>query len=259
MIGSPRAALDGERYFRWRAHEISRLEGFSDAVFAFAITLLVVSLEVPKTFNELANTMRGFVAFAICFTLLATLWREHCIYFRRYGFQTGYVNFLNSVLLFVVLFYVYPLKFLFSFLVAEVGGYALSVRHSSEPALLRDQVPALMVMYGLGMAAVYLVFVLLYTYAYRKRAPLELSEVETFITKCGAFEHLALMIFGLASAGLAVLLPRRVAGFSGFVYWLIPVYFTIAGTIVGKRTRLMAAKAERELQDVVGIVPPSIT
>ena len=37
--------------FRWRGQEITRIEGLSDAVFAFAITLPVVSLEVPKTFK----------------------------------------------------------------------------------------------------------------------------------------------------------------------------------------------------------------
>jgi hypothetical protein len=42
--------------FRWRGGEISRIEGFSDAVFAFAVTLLVVSLEVPETFSELLTS-----------------------------------------------------------------------------------------------------------------------------------------------------------------------------------------------------------
>jgi uncharacterized membrane protein len=30
-----------------RPHEVTRLEGFSDAVFGFALTLLVVRLETP--------------------------------------------------------------------------------------------------------------------------------------------------------------------------------------------------------------------
>jgi uncharacterized membrane protein len=55
--------------FRWRGHEITRIEGLSDAVFAFAVTLLVVSLEVPKTFTELAETMHGFGAFLVSFLL----------------------------------------------------------------------------------------------------------------------------------------------------------------------------------------------
>lgn len=68
--------------FRWRSHKISRVEGLSDAVFGFAITLLVVSLEVPKTFNELLEAMQGFGAFAICFTLLFTVWYNQYKFFR---------------------------------------------------------------------------------------------------------------------------------------------------------------------------------
>src|SRR5215813_5661399 len=100
-----------EPHFRWRGGEITRVEGFSDAVFAFAITLLVVSLEVPRTFHELAQTLRGFVVFGVCFTLLIVVWHEHYVFFRRYGLQDSATIWLNAALLFVMLFYVYPLKF----------------------------------------------------------------------------------------------------------------------------------------------------
>ena len=104
------------RKFRWRSHEVSRIEALSDAVFAFAVTLLVVALEVPKTYDELMEVMRGFGAFAICFALLFVVWFNQYKFFRRYGLNDNLTIVINAVLLFVVLFYVYPLKFLFTFL-----------------------------------------------------------------------------------------------------------------------------------------------
>ena len=67
----------GEEGFSWRGEEVSRIESFSDAVFAFAVTLLIVSLEVSKTFDLLISTMRGFFAFATCFWLLLAVRFEH--------------------------------------------------------------------------------------------------------------------------------------------------------------------------------------
>ena len=76
--------------------------------FAFAVTLLVASLEVPKTFTELSLAMRGFGAFADHgFALLFFVWFNQYKYFRRYGLQDNIAVMLNAVLLFVVLFYVY--------------------------------------------------------------------------------------------------------------------------------------------------------
>src|SRR3712207_2456496 len=81
--------------FSWRGEDVSRLEGFSDAVFAFAVTLLVVSLEVPQTFDELLVAMRGFFAFAVCFALLFSVWRDHYKFFRRYGLRDAFTVYMN--------------------------------------------------------------------------------------------------------------------------------------------------------------------
>jgi hypothetical protein len=243
MSSTLKKSLLYEPDFRWRATEISRLEGFSDAVFAFAVTLLVVSLEVPKSFTELVAVMKGFVAFGICFAMLVLVWKEHTIYFRRYGLQTPLIVFLNAVLLFLVLLYVYPLKFLFGFVVGQFSHGALSsMPATSEPGITQQQIPSLMVMYGLGLSAVYLVFVLLYIDAYRRRRDLQLDELETFITRRSIYDHAAMMIFGLLSSMLAVTLPLSLVGLSGMVYWLIPVYFTIGGVTLGKRQKLLAEK-----------------
>src|SRR5256714_15573333 len=109
--------IGDNKQFRWRSHEVSRTEGLSDAVFGFAITLLVVSLEVPKTYTELMQTVRGFGAFAISFTLLFIVWYHQYKLFRRYGLQDNATLILNGVLLFGDLFYIYPLKFVFTLVV----------------------------------------------------------------------------------------------------------------------------------------------
>ena len=77
-----REIVDG---FRMRGQDVTRLESFSDAVFGFALTPLVVSLEVPKSFADLIAAMKGFPAFAVCFAVLAMVWNSHYKFSRRYG------------------------------------------------------------------------------------------------------------------------------------------------------------------------------
>ena len=229
-----------EKRFRWRAGEITRLEGFSDAVFAFALTLLVVSLEVPHTFDELLDTTRGFVAFGICFAILVQVWFYHYRYFRRYGLQDGITVVLNAALLFVVLFYVYPLKFLFTMLVGSItGGATVGGRTPLDAMIGPQDVPMLMTIYGIGFAAVFGILALLYFHAYRKRGELELDEHEMLLTEYSLVENIGVGCIGLVSALTAHLLPIARSGLAGFIYFLIPVYATVCGMYFGRREKEM--------------------
>jgi len=218
----------GESGFRWRGHEVTRLEGFTDAVFAFAVTLLVVSLEVPKTFPELLEAMHGFIVFGICFSLLAYVWFMHYRFFRRYGLENPWTVILNCALLFFVLFYVYPLKFLFT---AAFSEQQFSV---AEGRLLYG-------IFGAGYAAVFSVFALLYWHAWRVRKELELTPVETLRTRQSLIDQIALACFGLFSALLAQVMPPRGVELAGFVYFGVPLYFTWSGHYWGKRERVLGA------------------
>ena len=228
--------------FRWRSHEISRVEGLSDAVFAFAITLLVVSLEVPKTFNELASTMRGFGAFAISFLLLFTVWFNQYKFFRRYGLQDNTTVWLNAGLLFVVLFYVYPLKFLFSYLVNQfTGGHGeIRLPNGNVEAMIEgNQIGTLMLIFGIGYLAVFSVFVLLYWHAYRKREALELNVLERFDTRNSIQESALNCGVAVFSICIVLFAGPKYADLSGMAYILTGVAMGANGTIMGRRRRRM--------------------
>lgn len=229
--------------FRRRNHDISRIEAFSDVVFGFSLTLLVVSLEVPHTFGELMADMRGFVPFAVCFGLLAQVWWLHHNFFRRYGLDDATTATLNFILLFVVLFYTYPLKFVFVGLFNQMTGHAqvYDAAGKSIAWIEPEQAPMLMIIYGLGYAAVFIIFVLLYRNALRKREQLELTALELFDTRTSIVESSFQVGVGVLCAVAAAILPARMGGLAGFLFFLIPIGMPIIGRRRGAVRRKMEA------------------
>jgi uncharacterized membrane protein len=225
-----RAGIVPEKYFRWRAGEITRLEAFCDVVFGFALTLLVVSLEVPRNYGELMAVMRGFVPFAVCFTQLVMIWREHYRFSRRYGLEDEYTIALNMLLLFVVLFYVYPLKFVFTLLFEEIIGASGITNFAWHEASV------LMRIYAIGFMAVFAIFALMYERAYRLRGQLELNLLEAHETRAAVQRNIILAAIGLTSLLVAFKSPQ----WAGWIYCAIGPAFAIHGTIIGKRMRLLA-------------------
>ncbi|MDQ2665171.1 MAG: TMEM175 family protein [Gemmatimonadota bacterium] len=234
-----RSALERRDHgFSWRGKDISRIEGLSDAVFGFAITLLVVSLEAPKTFPDLLRLMHGFVSFAVCFVLLLLIWHAQYIYFRRYALDDRKSFMLNAALLFVVAFYVYPLKFLFTTFTNALTGYheTDAAGHVIQSMQVADWRP-LMEIYSAGFIALYVIFALLYRHAYGLRAELELSPMEIYETRGVVQENLLMVGIGILALVLAFAnLPQ----FSGISYALIGPLQTWLGAVHGKGRRRFA-------------------
>lgn len=227
--------------------ETSRVEALSDGVFAFAITLLVVSLEVPRTFDQLLVTMRGFLAFAVTFFMLFHVWHTQYRFFRRYGLDDNFTVWMTALLLFVVLFYVYPLKFVWTFLVnAMLGlGTTVEVAGQVEPVVRAQQVPTMLAVYGAGFAAVFAIFALLYLHAHRRRAALELNRVERFDTVTSFQENALMALIGVLSLSIALARHPRYTALAGMSYWLIAPVLFLHGHLRGRRRK----RLEQNLAD----------
>jgi uncharacterized membrane protein len=175
----------------------------SDAVFGFAITLLVVSIEVPKSFVQLREAMHGFAGFALCFGILLMIRHAQYIYFRRYALDDRASFILNAALLFVVAFYIYPLEFLFTTFVNLLTGFTPTENGVPLPAMTRPEWSQLMMIYSAGFVGIYLIFALLYLRAHRLRDELELNTMEACETRGVVQENIVMIGIGTLGLGLA--------------------------------------------------------
>ena len=221
--------------FRLRGLAFSRLDAFSDVVFGFAITLLVVSLEVPHTYAELHRLMLGFMPFGISFLFLMMVWYQHYKFFRRFALHDLSTVWINGALLFVLLFYVYPLKFLFTFVVAALMGQSGGSFANS------GELRGLMTLYGVGFAMVYALLAALYLNGYRQRDSLELTPLERALTRGYITRLLLVAAVGILSCLVAWLLPAGDAGYAGLTFWLIVVVQRVHARLT--RRKLAALRA----------------
>lgn len=137
----------------------ARLEAISDGIFAFAATLVVVSLDVPDSYAELRASFADVGSFAVSFVALVMLWVTHYNFFRRTTTIDGWIIAYNFGMLFVMLCYIFPLKFL-----AKLTFGGATIDNNLEMAELFQ-------LYGLGFTLVFLFVALLYRRAARQDTP----------------------------------------------------------------------------------------
>ncbi|WP_439633760.1 TMEM175 family protein [Glycocaulis sp.] len=231
----------GETQFRWRGENVSRLENLSDIIFALVLTLAALQ-SIPSSFDELVGLWRGAISIAVCFALVLLIWRTHHVFFRRYGLDDATVTALNALLLFLVLIYIYPLKFMTDFVVNYFTGGFGNVEEVTG-VLTLTQVPVLYAIYGGFFGAVYGVFALLYAHALRHADALELTTQERSWTRFEIEFSLGTTGLSLAVIALAFLLPDSIAAFAGILFSLMGLIAWLCSARAEARIRQLGAAA----------------
>lgn len=229
----------GEKHFRWRRTDVSRVEGLSDGVFALALTLLVVSLDVPQSFDALLDSFKQVPVFLLTYSMFGWIWYRHCQFHRRFGLEDRTTAVWNLVLLFVVLLYVYPLRYLAAALCEMFGIVRPKVPLAAEEVatgLRGADMQTLMILYGIGFVALMGVIAMLYRHAWKLRDGLGLDARERILTRAALRESTLTGCIGLLSIGIASLGAWNTWQFlSGITYSLIGPMHGWSGATHGTR------------------------
>ena len=137
------------------SHSKSRLEALSDGVFAFAATLMVVEVGSSSEFISFSDEVPNFISFGASFFIMMALWKLHYNFFRRTKHVDNWIITFNMILLFTVLFYIFPVKSLLDSMLQQKG-------------MTVDELSQLFQIYSIGFSTMFLSFVLMYFRAYKK-------------------------------------------------------------------------------------------
>jgi uncharacterized membrane protein len=222
--------LDG---FRLRGIEMTRLETFIDAAFAFAVTMVVIAADrVPDDIGTLLAAFRNVPAFVASVAVLGIFWRGHWKWSRRYGLEDGVSIVVSWALLVTVLIYIYPLKALFGSMFSLVShgqlGQALGLRTET-------QARSLFAIYALGFTAIATEIFLLHLRAWHLREPLRLNEREKILTRAELSGWTIPMSVGLVALIFALTLPFRRVDWSGWIYFSMAILVPLHRWIVRRR------------------------
>ena len=227
MVPADLEALPRLRGFRLRGMQMTRLETFIDAAFAFAISMLVIApQQIPDNIQALLGAFKNVPAFVASIVVLGIFWRGHWLWSRRYGLEDGASIFISWAMLVTILIYIYPLKAIFGSM-----WFLLSDGRVGHPIGLRSNAEArsLFAIFAIGFTAIALEIVLLNLRAWHLREPLRLNAREKLITRYEIAGWFLPVTVGIISLVLALTLPIEEIAWSGWVYFsmtvLVPMHY----------------------------------
>ncbi|MBL4819659.1 MAG: DUF1211 domain-containing protein [Gammaproteobacteria bacterium] len=204
-----------------RGENMSRIETFVDAAFAFAFTMLVISIdEIPDSPAALLESSKDVPAFLASASTLGLIWLTHAQWSRTFGLQDTITIVLSLFLVMLVLIFVYPIKLMFRLLFSYLSGGFLTT--GSSGATSWSDIANLIFYFGLGFISLALIIVLLYGNTLRYSEQLQLSAVERTFCLTRLVRWFTIIFTAVISCSLAFILV------DAWIPWALFFYLTLA-------------------------------
>lgn len=221
----------------------TRLEAFTDAAFAFSLTLLVIAGDnVPASYADFLQALKAIPAFVASAALLLMFWYCHMRWSQRYGLTDVKAVIVTSALVCTVLVFVYPLRIVFSSLFHWLSGGYLPMPIAG---VNLSALNTLFVIYAFGFIAMCALIALLYQHTLANAEALQLDSIERQRVRFERNSFLLLLLPGLLSLLYLAVVPARWGPLSGFMYSSLAVIMPIHGIYAEKRLKQMA-EAQRD-------------
>src|SRR5436853_3075809 len=219
-------ALPQRDGFRLRGMEMTRLETFIDAAFAFAISMLVIAAQqIPDNIQALLAAFKNVPTFICSIAVLGIYWRGDWLWSRRYGLEDGVSILISWMMIVTMLIFIYPLKAIFgamwNFLSNGQVGQPFSL-HTTEA-----QARTIFAIYALGLIAISAEILLLNLRAWQLREPLRLNARERLMTRGELTGWSIPVSVGLVSLVFALTLPAEHVQWGGWVYFLMAIILRV--------------------------------
>src|SRR6195256_3313446 len=212
--------------FRLRGMEMTRLETFIDAAFAFAISMLVIAAQqIPDNIQALLAAFKNVPTFVCSIAVLGIFWRVDWLWSRRCGLEDSVSILISWAMIVTILIFIYPLKAIFGAMWNLISsgqvGQPFSL-HTTEA-----QVRTIFAIYAIGLIALSAEILLLYLRAWKLREPLRLNARERLMTRGELTGWSIPVSVGLVSLVFSFTFPIEKIAWCGWVYFLMAIILRV--------------------------------
>ena len=191
----------------------NRLEAFSDGIFAFAATLLILNLAVSghPLGQQLLDIWPSYVAYALSFITIGIIWTNHHTVMHQLAHVDRFFLMVNVIFLMFIAFIPFPTRLLALNLQTE-GAQAAAIT------------------YGITLTSTAVLFNVLWRYAAHERRLLRHDAEQKVVDGIGR-SYLVGPLLYLAATLVALVNPIASAG----VYVAVGVFYVLESSIFGRR------------------------